>query len=136
MSAEALSASARTAEKMSLPALQLKMKCDPEGYETELTILYNQFKSSLEFFEQQVALSFTSISGIGSDPTVAKELGDRAMFLAHVTPFYPKQLSQFPKQLADFLLSAAQMLPSSLRCHIAQALILLINRKDLLPTKT
>ncbi|XAR48128.1 hypothetical protein NMG60_11030845 [Bertholletia excelsa] len=128
---EALSASGRTAEKLSLPALQSKMKCDPEGYETELTLLYGQFKSSLELFQQQAALNFISISGIGSDPSVAKDLGDRAMFLAHVTPFYPKQLSQFPKELADFLYSAARTLPSSLRCHVAQALILLINRKIL-----
>uniref|UniRef100_A0A5B7BA91 Protein SDA1 n=1 Tax=Davidia involucrata TaxID=16924 RepID=A0A5B7BA91_DAVIN len=129
VSPDALSASGRTAEKLSLPALQSKMKCDPEGYETELTLLYSQFNSSLELFQQQAALNFTSISGIGSDPTVAKDLGDRATFLAHVTPFYPKQLFQFPKQLADFLRSAASSLPSSLRCHIVQALILLINRK-------
>ncbi|KAA8533240.1 hypothetical protein F0562_033227 [Nyssa sinensis] len=130
-SPDALSASGRTAERLSLPALQSKMKCDPEGYETELNLLYSQFKSSLELFQQQAALNFTSISGIGSDPTVAKDLGDRALFLAHVTSFYPKQLFQFPKQLADLLQSAARSLPSSLRCHIAQALILLINRKTI-----
>ncbi|KAL5552725.1 hypothetical protein UlMin_040126 [Ulmus minor] len=51
------------------------------------------------------------------------------MFLAHVTPFYPKHLAEFPKQIADFLHSSARTLPSGLRCHVAQALILLINRK-------
>ncbi|GMP57804.1 hypothetical protein CsSME_00021726 [Camellia sinensis var. sinensis] len=126
---ESLSASGRTAEKLSLPTLQSKMKCDPEGYETELTLLYAQFKSSLELFQQQAALNFTSVSGVAGDPTVAKDLGDRVMFLAHVTPFYRNQLSQFPKEIADFLGSAARTIPSSLRCHIAQALILLINRK-------
>ncbi|XP_059657788.1 uncharacterized protein LOC132304225 [Cornus florida] len=129
ISSESVSASGRTAEKLSLPALQSKMKCDPEGYETELNLLYSQFKSSIELFHQQAALNFTSISGIGSDPTVAKDLGERAMFLAHVTPFYPKQLSQFPNQLADLLRSAGRSLPSSLRCQVTQALILLINRK-------
>ncbi|CAL5338237.1 unnamed protein product [Camellia sinensis] len=124
-----LSASGRTAEKLSLPTLQSKMKCDPEGYETELTLLYAQFKSSLELFQQQAALNFTSVSGVAGDPTVAKDLGDRVMFLAHVTPFYRNQLSQFPKEIADFLGSAARTIPSSLRCHIAHALILLINRK-------
>lgn len=114
---------------MSLPTLQSKMKCDPEGYESELVLVYNQFKSSLELFEQQAALNFTSISGIGSDPTVAKDLGDRVMFLAHVTPFYPTQLAHFPMELTEFLRSSARSLPSGLRRHVAQALILLINRK-------
>lgn len=131
ISVDTLSASGRSSEKLSLPSLQSKMKCDPEGYETELALLYNQFKSSLELFRQQAALNFTSITGVGGDHTVAKDLGDRAMFLAHVTPFYPNQLADFPKQLADLLRSASRALPSSLRCHIVQALILLINKKVL-----
>lgn len=131
LSVEALSASGKDSDKLILPALQSKMKCDPEGYESELILLYNQFNSSLELFQQQSALSFTSISGISVDSTVAKELGERAMFLAHVTPFYPNYLSEFPKQLADLLRTSARSLPSSLRCHFAQALILLINKKVL-----
>ncbi|KAL0357836.1 UNVERIFIED_CONTAM: protein SDA1 [Sesamum calycinum] len=105
------------------------MKSDPEGYSSELTLIYKQFKSSLELFQQQVALNFTSLSGIASDSTVAKDLGDRAMFLAHVTPFYPKELAQYPNELVRFLESSARNLPSGLRVHVAQALILLINRK-------
>ncbi|KAI4347700.1 hypothetical protein L6164_008486 [Bauhinia variegata] len=126
---EPLLASGRSSEKLSLPSLQSKMKCDPEGYESELVLVYSQFNSSLELFQQQAALNFSSISGIGSDPSVAKDLGDRAMFLAHVTPFYPKHLADFPKKLADLLRVAARSLPSGLRCHLAQALILLLNRK-------
>lgn len=126
---EPLLASGRSSEKMSLSALQSKLKCDPEGYESELVLIYNQFNSSLELFQQQAALNFTSITGIGSDPTVAKDLGDRAMFLAHVTPFYPNHLVDFPKKLADLLRLAARTLSSSLRCHVTQALILLVNRK-------
>lgn len=129
LSPEALSASGRSSEKLSLTALQNKMKSDPEGYESELVLVHSQFNSSLELFRQQAALNFTSISGIGSDPSVAKDLGDRAMILAHVTPFYPQHLADFPSQLADFLASSARSLPSGLRCHIAQALILLANRK-------
>ncbi|KAL9997018.1 putative SDA1 domain-containing protein [Helianthus debilis subsp. tardiflorus] len=131
ITADALSASGRTSEKMSLPTLQSKMKCDPEGYETELTLVYNQFKSSVQLFQQQVALNFTSAvsGGVGSDPTVAKDLGDRAMFLAHVTPFYPVQLLNYPKELVEFLSSSARVLPSSLRVTVTQALILLLNRK-------
>ncbi|CAA3021606.1 SDA1 homolog isoform X1 [Olea europaea subsp. europaea] len=126
---DSMSASGRASEKLSLPVLQSKMKSDPEGYTSELVLIYNQFKSSLELFEQQAALNFTSLSGIATDPTVAKDLGDRALFLAHVTPFYPKQLAQFPKELAQFLKSSARSLPSGLRVHVTQALILLSNRK-------
>jgi protein SDA1 len=104
------------------------MKIDPEGYETELGLVYNQFKSALDLFQQQAALSFASSSGVCADPTIYKDLSDRATFLSHVTPFYPKQLAEFPAQLAEFLKSSARTLPSGLRCHVTQALILLINR--------
>lgn len=123
---ESLSASGRSAEKLSLPALQSKMKCDPESYDSELNLVYSQFNSYLNLFQQQAALSF---SVVGGDPTIAKELGDRATFLAHVTPFYPTKLVEFPRQLAELLRTSARSLPSSLRCRVAQALILLTNRK-------
>ncbi|KAI3966934.1 hypothetical protein MKX01_017585 [Papaver californicum] len=123
---EWLGASGKTAEKMNLSTLQHKMKIDPEGYETELTLLYKHFDSLLFLFQQQSALTFSSIDG---DPTVCKDLGDMAMFLAHVTPYYPTQLSDYPRKLADLLRSSAKSLPSSLRCHLTKALILLINRK-------
>lgn len=125
---ESLSASGRSAEKLSLPALQSKMKRDPESYDSELNLVYSQFNSYLNLFQQQAALSF---SVVGGDPTVAKELGDRATFLAHVTPLYPTKLVDFPRQLAELLRTSARSLPSSLRCHVAQALILLTNRKVL-----
>ncbi|XP_065875920.1 uncharacterized protein [Euphorbia lathyris] len=130
-SPEALFASGRSSEKLSLPALQSKMKIDPEGYGTELGLLYSQFKSTLELFQQQAALNFTSVSssGVCADPTIAKDLSDRVMFLAHVTPSYSKELEDFPSQLAKFLESSARSLPSGLRCHATQALILLINRQ-------
>ncbi|KAI3742263.1 hypothetical protein L1987_59943 [Smallanthus sonchifolius] len=51
------------------------------------------------------------------------------MFLAHVTPFYPVQLLDYPKELVEFLSSSAHGLPSSLRVTVTQALILLLNRK-------
>ncbi|XP_050205253.1 uncharacterized protein LOC126655227 [Mercurialis annua] len=130
-SPESLLASGKNSDKLSLATLQSKMKIDPEGYETELNLLYSQFNSAVELFGQQSTLSFTSLSssGICADLTIAKELGDKAMFLAHMTPFYPKQLAEFPRQLAEFLKSSSKSLPSGLRCHVSQALILLINRK-------
>lgn len=123
---ESLKASGRSSEKLSLPILQGKIKRDPDGYETELQLIYKQFKASVDLFQQQAALSFSSV---GSDPSVAKDLGDRAMFLAHVTLFYPKQLAEFPSQLADLLRTSCLAMPSGLRNHVAQALILLTNRK-------
>ncbi|KAJ8755048.1 hypothetical protein K2173_016541 [Erythroxylum novogranatense] len=126
---EPLSAAGKRSVKLNLPALQSKMKIDPEGYQTELGLLYSQFNSALDLFRQQAALNFTATSGVSADPTISKGLGDRAVFLAHVTPFYPKQLTEFPRQLADFLKTSAKSLPSGLRCHVAQALILLVNRK-------
>ncbi|KAG1328007.1 putative protein SDA1 [Cocos nucifera] len=123
LSPESLSAAGRAAERLSLPTLQSKMKCDPEGYEAELLLLYRHFESSLHLFRHQSAVSPSS------DPAVAKDLGDLAMFLAHITPFYLDKLADFPRQIAELLRSDARSLPSSLRCHLAQALILLVNRK-------
>lgn len=124
LSAEAMSAAGLSADKLSLQNLQSKMKCDPESYEAELQLIYQQFKSSLELFEQQAA-----VSAIAADPSVAKDLGEKSLFLAHLTQFYPKHLSPFSKQLADLLRTTARSLPSSLRCQLTQALILLVNRK-------
>ncbi|KAK7280939.1 hypothetical protein RIF29_08518 [Crotalaria pallida] len=124
-----LAPSGRSAEKLSLPSLQSKMKCDPEGYESELLLLRSQFNSSLELFRQQANMGHNSISGIASDASVAKDLSDRVTVLAHVTPFYPNHLADFPKQIADLLREAAVSLPSGLRCDLTRALILLLNRK-------
>lgn len=54
-SAESIMTSGRGSEKLSLPLLQSKMKCDPDGYESELATVYSQFKSFLEMFKQQAA---------------------------------------------------------------------------------
>jgi len=124
-----LKASGRSSENVSLLTLQGKIKRDPEGYETELQLIYKQFKTSVDLFHELAALSFSSTGGIGSDPSVSKDLGDRAMFLAHVTPFYPKQLAAFPAQLTGLLRTSCLAMPSGLRNHVAQALILLMNRK-------
>ncbi|KAJ0265132.1 hypothetical protein HA466_0014790 [Hirschfeldia incana] len=91
-------------------------------------IKLQQLKASVDLFQQQAALSFSSV---GSDPSISKDLGDRAMFLAHVTPFYPRQLAEFPAQLTDLLRTLCLAMPSWLRNLVAQALILLMNRKTL-----
>nr|CAJ86217.1 H0323C08.9 [Oryza sativa] len=126
---EAASASATggAGERQSLPALQAKMKRDPEGYEEELRQLRRHFESSVFLFRQQAALASTSSSGGGGE--VAKELGDLALFLAHVAPFYPDDLADLPDQIGGLLDTNARALPSGLRVHLVQALILLVNRK-------
>ena len=123
VSPESHLASGRSSEKLSLPSLQSKMKCDPEGYEMELNLLYRHFDSSLHLFQQQSALS------VSADPVVSKDLGDMSMFLAHVTPCYPEQLANFPGKLIDLLSESGRSLLPSLRSHLTQALILLVNRK-------
>ncbi|XP_019096308.1 PREDICTED: protein SDA1 homolog [Camelina sativa] len=125
---ESLKASGRSSENLSLPILQGQIKRDPEGYGTEVQLIYKQFNASVDLFQQQAALTFSSV---GSETSVAKKLGDRAMFLAHVTPFYPKHLAAFPAQLTDLLRTSCLAMPSGLRNHVAQALILLMNRKSL-----
>jgi hypothetical protein len=57
------------------------MKCDPEGYENEILLLIRHFDSCLAVFQQHAALKSASM---GSDPAVAKELGDLTMFLANL----------------------------------------------------
>ncbi|KAI0495784.1 hypothetical protein KFK09_022087 [Dendrobium nobile] len=123
LSPESLSASGKAAERLSLPLLQSRMKLDPEGYEAELLLIYRHFESTLHLFQQQSALSPSS------DPVLSKDLGDLAMFLAHMIPFYPFRLVKFPLQVSDILRTDARALPSSLRCHLVQAIILLVNKK-------
>ncbi|XP_071691008.1 uncharacterized protein [Rutidosis leptorrhynchoides] len=109
-------------EKKKLDWLQRAMKGDAEGYVTELQLIYSQFKSLIEIYEQNHDLG---VVDVGS----AKELGDRAMLLAHLVPFYPNQLVDYPKQLIQFLTSSACVLPWKLRFTLAKALILIVNKK-------
>ncbi|KAL6651447.1 hypothetical protein ACP70R_010372 [Stipagrostis hirtigluma subsp. patula] len=125
--AASASASGGAGERQSLPALQAKMKRDPEGYEEELRQLHRHFESSVFLFRQQAALATTSSSGGGGE--VAKELGDLALFLAHVAPFYPNELADLPDQIGGLLDTNARGLPHGLREHLVQSLILLVNRK-------
>ncbi|XP_062226850.1 uncharacterized protein LOC133925049 [Phragmites australis] len=125
--AASASASGGAGERHNLPVLQAKMKRDPEGYEEELRQLHRHFESSVFLFRQQAALATTSSSGGGGE--VAKELGDLALFLAHVAPFYPDDLADLPDQIGGLLDTNARGLPPGLRAHLVQALILLVNRK-------
>ncbi|CAO2043842.1 unnamed protein product [Urochloa humidicola] len=126
---EAATASASTVagQPHNLPVLQAKMKRDPEGYEEELRQLHRHFESSVFLFQQQAALATTSSSAGGGE--VAKELGDLALFLAHVAPFYPDDLADLPDQIGGLLDTNARELPPGLRAHLVQALILMVNRK-------
>ncbi|XP_078175847.1 ARM repeat superfamily protein [Carex rostrata] len=123
LSPESVSAAGLSAGRLNLPLLQSKMKADPSLYEPELQLLLRHFESSLDLFRHQSALNPSS------DPVVAKNLGDLAMVLAHLMPFYPGKLGELPGQIAGLLGSDGRDLPSSLRLNLVQALILLVNRK-------
>ncbi|KAG8365994.1 hypothetical protein BUALT_Bualt17G0029900 [Buddleja alternifolia] len=127
--ADSMSASGRTSEKLNITTLQPKMKSDPECYTTELHQIYARFKSSFEIFQEKAASNFTFNSGGLADSADPKESGSYAMFLAHVTPFYPKELAEFPNELVKLLESSGRNLFSGLRLQVTQALILLSNRK-------
>ncbi|KAJ3693644.1 hypothetical protein LUZ60_009124 [Juncus effusus] len=123
LSPESISAAGLTSERLNLPLLQSKMKTDPSLYEPELHLLLRHFESSLDLFRHQSALNPSS------DPVVAKNLGDLTMVLAHLAPFYAEELKGLPGKIAELLGSDGRDLPSSLRLHLVQALILLTNRK-------
>lgn len=49
---------------------------DPDCCDTELQLINKEFKASMDLFQQQATLSISSVGGIGSDPSVAKDLGN------------------------------------------------------------
>ncbi|KAL6529748.1 hypothetical protein OROGR_015371 [Orobanche gracilis] len=104
---------------------QFYVEVDPEECNSELLPIYDHYKSCLDLFQQQAALNYTPLTGISA----SKDLGDRTIFLAHVTPFYPKPLARFPAELLNFLESSARILPGVLRLQLVQALAFLINWK-------
>ena len=123
---------------LSLPSLQSRMKCDPEGYEDELLLQLRHFEACLSIFRLTHSASSSSNANANSstacnvnvsDPASSKELADMAMFLAHVAPFHPKHLAHFPQQILGLLQSKGDSLHSALRRQLTQALILLRNRQ-------
>lgn len=134
-------ASGGRSEKLNLQTLQSKVERDPKGYILEVLLIHSQFNSSLLLFQQQAAMNFISINGIidsdlttvASDPNVAEDLAERAMFLTLVAPSYPTLffLADFPIRLVYLLHSFAQFIPSMSRFKLAHALILLVNRQVL-----
>lgn len=113
---------------LGLLALQSRMKRDPQGYEDELVLQLRHFQACLSVFQLHSSSKSLS-SSFANDQNAAKELAEMAMFLAHVTPFYPKHLSQFPQQILGLLQSMGDSLHPALRRQLAQALILLRNRQ-------
>lgn len=111
-----------------LLALQGRCKRDPEGYENELVLQLRHFDGCLPIFLMQPMTAGTNNSA-ASDPGVAKEMADMAMFLAHMTPLYPQHLGKFPTQLLQLLKSHGATIQTTLRRQLTQALVLLRNRK-------
>ncbi|KAK2378441.1 protein SDA1 protein [Trifolium repens] len=64
------------------------------------------------------------------DPTVQKELAERALFLALVGREYPKSfLADFPLRLLYLLLHSAESFPSAPRLKLAEAFVVLVQSK-------
>eukprot|EP00933_Yihiella_yeosuensis_P016043 TRINITY_DN13850_c1_g2_i1.p1 TRINITY_DN13850_c1_g2~~TRINITY_DN13850_c1_g2_i1.p1 ORF type:complete len:746 (+),score=163.71 TRINITY_DN13850_c1_g2_i1:184-2238(+) len=100
---------------MSLPQLQNLMKKDPEAYEVEFDQQWSHFDSQMEIFKlkpQKPASSF----------------GEQVMFLAHVAPSFPDKAKALPDLLISALNDHFEVMHTSMRTTLVQALILLRNR--------
>jgi len=108
---------------MSLPQLQNLMKRDPEAYGAEFDQQWSHFDSQMEIFKlkpQKPASSF----------------GQQVMFLAHVAPSFPEKAKALPDLLIGALSDHFEIMHSSMRTTLVQALILLRNRDQFPCTKT
>lgn len=122
-------ASGGISEKLKyLETLKSKSELNPKATISEVLLIYSQFNSSLLLFHQQAAMNSDSITRFTFDPTVAKDLGNKAMLLAHVAPSCPSFfIADFPIRLVYLLRHFAWFFPSILRLKLARALTLLVN---------
>eukprot|EP00434_Breviolum_minutum_P032594 symbB.v1.2.028827.t1/scaffold3092.1/size63782/7 len=107
---------------MSLPQLQNLMKRDPEAYGPEFDQQWSHFDSQMEMFKLKPQKPSSSF-------------GEQVMFLAHVAPSFPEKA----KALPDLLIALSdhfEVMHSSMRTTLVQALILLRNRDQFPCAKT
>jgi len=105
---------ASTIEK--LATLQNLIKRDPETYADEFMLQHRAYEAELELLKQ-------------SPGTSAHTFVALIMFLAHVSAVYPRALTGFPTQLMALLESSADVLAADVRRSIAQAVILMRNKR-------
>mmetsp|Transcript_42025 Transcript_42025/g.97886 ORF Transcript_42025/g.97886 Transcript_42025/m.97886 type:complete len:677 (+) Transcript_42025:93-2123(+) len=108
---------------MSLPQLQNLMKRDPEAYGLEFDQQWSHFDSQMEIFKLKPQKPSSSFA-------------EQVMFLAHVAPSFPEKAKAFPDLLIGALNDHFEVMHSSMRTILVQALILLRNRNQFSCTKT
>ncbi|PVU96198.1 hypothetical protein BB561_001329 [Smittium simulii] len=105
-----------------LPQLQNHIKKDPTSYREEFLQQWKHFESSLGIFELKPDEEY-------------KEFGDLIMFLAHVSPYYPKECQGYPVMLLNLLQKNYMVLDPNLRKSIVQSVILLRNKRQMSSTQ-
>jgi hypothetical protein len=119
-----------------LNSLRLKVLKNPKDHISEIRRIHSELNSHLDLFHLQE--TDTMLNGCGCypvdyDPTVQKELAERALFLALVGREYPKSfLADFPLRLLYLLLHSAESFPSAPRLKLAEAFVVLVQSKVLL----
>lgn len=108
---------------MSLPQLQNFMKRDPEAYGPEFDQQWSHFDSQMEMFKLKPQKPSSSF-------------GEQVMFLAHVAPSFPEKAKALPDLLIGALSDHFEVMHSSMRSTLVQALILLRNRDQFPCAKT
>eukprot|EP00440_Ansanella_granifera_P044219 gb/GFBE01047920.1/.p1 GENE.gb/GFBE01047920.1/~~gb/GFBE01047920.1/.p1 ORF type:complete len:679 (+),score=196.21 gb/GFBE01047920.1/:1-2037(+) len=108
---------------MSLPQLQNLMKKDPEAYELEFDQQWSHFDSQMEIFK----LKPQKPSG---------SFGEQVMFLAHVASSFPEKAKALPDLLIGALSEHFEIMHSTMRTTLVQALILMRNRDQFPCNKT
>lgn len=108
---------------ISLPQLQNLMKRDPKAYVSEFDQQWAHFESMMDIFKlrpQKPQQSF----------------GEQVMFLAHVSPSFPDKGAKYPEILIKTLDEHFDVMHSSMRQTLVQALIMLRNRDQFPPLRT
>lgn len=100
---------------MSLPQLQNIMKRDPEAYVAEFEQQWSHFDSMLEVFKLKPQKPQGTFS-------------EQVMFLAHVSPSFPGKGPALAELLIRVLSEHFEIMHSTMRQTLVQALILLRNR--------
>lgn len=108
---------------MSLSQLQNFMKRDPEAYGPEFDQQWSHFDSQMEMFKLKPQKPSSSFS-------------EQVMFLAHVAPSFPDKAKALPDLLIGALSDHFEVMHSSMRTTLVQALILLRNRDQFPCSKT
>lgn len=109
-----------------LPALQHRIRSDPESYKDEFADQYEQYQSLHELFLQ---------SPTTTDDTGIVRLRDLIDFISHVADCYKHKTREFPQDLIGLLERHHETLEAELRDKIVGSLVLL-RKKEVIDSKT